>query len=237
VGEQFQVSKAMNDGAEVYGGTDVLRAAAATPLTPEIATKTSNAPLVAREDDGDAHTIANLCSVDKAKIAKLVDKCLESHSKVEALERRVAAAERALEIERQLRGDVERDRDEAVERVRVLGEQLAASRDKVVAAAATARKFQNKLKETRRVVGLGDAVRSVDMMMNDEFEVPIPRQGLEMTPTPTRRRAQRDSISNDESRGEAADESMSAEFGIDLAHLVESVERVNAATGRRLDSP
>ena len=174
--------------------------------------------------------------MDKAKIAKLVDKCLESHFKVEALERRVAAAERALEIERQLRGDVERDRDEAVERARVLGEQLAASRDKVVAAAATARKFQNKLKETRRVVGLGDAVLSVDMMI-DEFEVPIPRQGLEMTPTPTRRRAQRDSISNDESRGEAADESMSAEFGIDLAHLVESVERVNAATGRRLDSP
>ena len=236
MGEQFQVSKAMNDGAEMYGGTDVLRAAAATPLTPEIATKTSNAPLVAREDDGDAHTIANLCSVDKAKIAKLVDKCLESHSKVEALERRVAAAERALEIERQLRGDVERDRDEAVERVRVLGEQLAASRDKVVAAAATARKFQNKLKETRRVVGLGDAVLSVDMMI-DEFEVPIPRQGLEMTPTPTRRRAQRDSVSNDGSRGEAADESMSAEFGIGLAHLVASVERVNAATGRRLDSP
>ena len=226
----------MNDGAEMYGGTDVLRAAAATPLTPEIATKTSNAPLVAREDDGDAHTIANLCSVDKAKIAKLVDKCLESHSKVEALERRVAAAERALEIERQLRGDVERDRDEAVERARVLGEQLAASRDKVVAAAATARKFQNKLKETRRVVGLGDAVLSVDMMI-DEFEVPIPRQGLEMTPTPTRRRAQRDSVSNDGSRGEAADESMSAEFGIGLAHLVASVERVNAATGRRLDSP
>ena len=226
----------MNDGAEMYGGTDVLRAAAATPLTPEIATKTSNAPLVAREDDGNAHTIANLCSVDKAKIAKLVDKCLESHSKVEALERRVAAAERALEIERQLRGDVERDRDEAVERVRVLGEQLAASRDKVVAAAATARKFQNKLKETRRVVGLGDAVLSVDMMI-DEFEVPIPRQGLEMTPTPTRRRAQRDSVSNDGSRGEAADESMSAEFGIGLAHLVASVERVNAATGRRLDSP
>lgn len=236
MGEQFQVSKAMNDGAEMYGGTDVLRAAAATPLTPEIATKTSNAPLVAREDDGDAHTIANLCSVDKAKIAKLVDKCLESHSKVEALERRVAAAERALEIERQLRGDVERDRDEAVERARVLGEQLAASRDKVVAAAATARKFQNKLKETRRVVGLGDAVLSVDMMI-DEFEVPIPRQGLEMTPTPTRRRAQRDSVSNDGSRGEAADESMSAEFGIGLAHLVASVERVNAATGRRLDSP
>ena len=236
MGEQFQVSKAMNDGAEMYGGTDVLRAAAATPLTPEIATKTSNAPLVARGDDGDAHTIANLCSVDKAKIAKLVDKCLESHFKVEALERRVAAAERALEIERQLRGDVERDRDEAVERARVLGEQLAASRDKVVAAAATARKFQNKLKETRRVVGLGDAVLSVDMMI-DEFEVPIPRQGLEMTPTPTRRRAQRDSISNDESRGEAADESMSAEFGIGLAHLVASVERVNAATGRRLDSP
>lgn len=236
MGEQFQVSKAMNDGAEMYGGTDVLRAAAATPLTPEIATKTSNAPLVAREDDGNAHTIANLCSVDKAKIAKLVDKCLESHFKVEALERRVAAAERALEIERQLRGDVERDRDEAVERARVLGEQLAASRDKVVAAAATARKFQNKLKETRRVVGLGDAVLSVDMMI-DEFEVPIPRQGLEMTPTPTRRRAQRDSVSNDGSRGEAADESMSAEFGIDLAHLVESVERVNAATGRRLDSP
>lgn len=226
----------MNDGAEMYGGTDVLRAAAATPLTPEIATKTSNAPLVAREDDGDAHTIANLCSVDKAKIAKLVDKCLESHSKVEALERRVAAAERALEIERQLRGDVERDRDEAVERARVLGEQLAASRDKVVAAAATARKFQNKLKETRRVVGLGDAVLSVDMMI-DEFEVPIPRQGLEMTPTATRRRAQRDSVSNDGSRGEAADESMSAEFGIGLAHLVASVERVNAATGRRLDSP
>jgi hypothetical protein len=236
VGEQFQVSKAMNDGAEMYGGTDVLRAAAATPLTPEIATKTSNAPLVAREDDGNAHTIANLCSVDKAKIAKLVDKCLESHFKVEALERRVAAAERALEIERQLRGDVERDRDEAVERARVLGEQLAASRDKVVAAAATARKFQNKLKETRRVVGLGDAVLSVDMMI-DEFEVPIPRQGLEMTPTPTRRRAQRDSVSNDGSRGEAADESMSAEFGIGLAHLVASVERVNAATGRRLDSP
>ena len=236
MGEQFQVSKAMNDGAEMYGGTDVLRAAAATPLTPEIATKTSNAPLVAREDDGDAHTIANLCSVDKAKIAKLVDKCLESHFKVEALERRVAAAERALEIERQLRGDVERDRDEAVERARVLGEQLAASRDKVVAAAATARKFQNKLKETRRVVGLGDAVLSVDMMI-DEFEVPIPRQGLEMTPTPTRRRAQRDSVSNDGSRGEAADESMSAEFGIGLAHLVASVERVNAATGRRLDSP
>lgn len=236
MGEQFQVSKAMNDGAEMYGGTDVLRAAAATPLTPEIATKTSNAPLVAREDDGNAHTIANLCSVDKAKIAKLVDKCLESHSKVEALERRVAAAERALEIERQLRGDVERDRDEAVERARVLGEQLAASRDKVVAAAATARKFQNKLKETRRVVGLGDAVLSVDMMI-DEFEVPIPRQGLEMTPTPTRRRAQRDSVSNDGSRGEAADESMSAEFGIGLAHLVASVERVNAATGRRLDSP
>uniref|UniRef100_A0A6U0BKN5 Uncharacterized protein n=1 Tax=Ostreococcus mediterraneus TaxID=1486918 RepID=A0A6U0BKN5_9CHLO len=226
----------MNDGAEMYGGTDVLRAAAATPLTPEIATKTSNAPLVAREDDGNAHTIANLCSVDKAKIAKLVDKCLESHFKVEALERRVAAAERALEIERQLRGDVERDRDEAVERARVLGEQLAASRDKVVAAAATARKFQNKLKETRRVVGLGDAVLSVDMMI-DEFEVPIPRQGLEMTPTPTRRRAQRDSVSNDGSRGEAADESMSAEFGIGLAHLVASVERVNAATGRRLDSP
>lgn len=236
MGEQFQVSKAMNDGAEMYGGTDVLRAAAATPLTPEIATKTSNAPLVAREDDGNAHTIANLCSVDKAKIAKLVDKCLESHFKVEALERRVAAAERALEIERQLRGDVERDRDEAVERARVLGEQLAASRDKVVAAAATARKFQNKLKETRRVVGLGDAVLSVDMMI-DEFEVPIPRQGLEMTPTPTRRRAQRDSVSNDGSRGEAADESMSAEFGIGLAHLVASVERVNAATGRRLDSP
>ena len=236
MGEQFQVSKAMNDGAEMYGGTDVLRAAAATPLTPEIATKTSNAPLVAREDDGNAHTIANLCSVDKAKIAKLVDKCLESHFKVEALERRVAAAERALEIERQLRGDVERDRDEAVERALVLGEQLAASRDKVVAAAATARKFQNKLKETRRVVGLGDAVISVDMMI-DEFEVPIPRQGLEMTPTPTRRRAQRDSVSNDGSRGEAADESMSAEFGIGLAHLVASVERVNAATGRRLDSP
>jgi len=225
----------MDDGAEVYGGADMLRAAAATPLTPEIARTTSHLSSVTREDDGEAHTIANLCAIDKAKLARLVDKTLESHAKVEALERRVAAAERALDIERKLRGDAERDRDEALERARVLGEQLAASRDKVVAATATARKFQNKLRESRRV-GVVDVPSKV-ALMEDEFEAPMPRQGLAMTPTQTRRRAAQDLASNDDSRGEGDDASVSAEFGIELAHLVESVERVSVATGRRFDSP
>ena len=90
-------------------------------------------------------SFASLGAGEKAKLVELLKRVVDSNERAERLEREVAALERSIETERQLRAEIEQDRDEAVAAARVLRRELAASEEERARLAAKARRLQDRI--------------------------------------------------------------------------------------------
>jgi hypothetical protein len=94
---------------------------------------------------GGGGSFASLGAGEKAKLVELLKRVVDSNERAERLEREIGALERSIETERELRAEIERDRDEAVAAARVLRRELAASEEERARLAAKARRLQDRI--------------------------------------------------------------------------------------------
>ena len=189
-----------------FGGSDVLRAAATTPLTPPPARESAT-----DDDAGRARcdgTFAEIGPSEKKRLAALIQKCVDAHEGAVRAERERDAAVTALERERELRSTMEIERDVAVDTARALKEELAAAKERAAALAATVARLRERLQSTRgdeERMGMGRIATGASWSKSDDFDVPTPRGTLTLSPV--------------------ASEAPRREYSVDLLELIESVER------------
>lgn len=166
------------DESAAFGGSDLLRAARATPCTPPPigsgAETTSTVASASMTWTSRRATFADLGASEKARLMTLIQKCVDGEAERERLER-------LLETERGLRRDMEEERDAAVVLAKSRGEALAEAKERAAVLAATVARLQERGgRPTNGTTKL--LMSSTSVSDSDDVDVPTPRGMLTLSP-------------------------------------------------------
>jgi hypothetical protein len=166
--------------SSAFGGSDLLRAARATPCTPPPPTgsrqeTTSTVASASTTWTSRRATFADLGASEKARLMTLIQKCVDGETERERLER-------LLETERGLRRDMEEERDAAVVLAKSRGEALAEAKERAAVLAATVARLQDRGGRPTNNGTTKLLMSSTSVSDSEDVEVPTPRGTLTLSP-------------------------------------------------------